>query len=69
VTRHQAATVDALMAQTGFGPLYATDRTFRAQVDHLVDTLAPAMVRACADTITCDRLAQDFVSDQRSSSG
>jgi hypothetical protein len=50
------------MAQTGLGPLYATDRVFRDQVDHIVSTLAPAMVRACADTITCERLAQGFAS-------
>lgn len=66
---HQAATIDALMDQTGLGPLYATNITFRDQVDHIVSVLAPAMVRACADAITCDRLAQRFVSEQPRSSG
>lgn len=57
---HQAATIDALMDQTGLGPLYATNLTFRDQVDHIVSTLAPAMIRACADTIPAEPVAQDF---------
>jgi hypothetical protein len=69
-TAHQAATIDALMDQTGLGPLYATDLAFRDMVDHIAIRLAPAMIRACADTIPGQRLAQGFAAplqDRRSS--
>jgi hypothetical protein len=59
-TAHQAATIDALMDQTGLGPLYATNRAFRDQVDHIVSTLAPAMIWACVETIDAEPVAQDF---------